>query len=37
VAALATGLLLVFGIGGPILQPPPPVAEQVREDEDDGD
>ena len=37
VAAVATGLLLVFGIGVPILPPPPPVAEQVREDEDDGE
>ena len=37
VAALATGLLLVFGISAPILPPPPPVSEQIREDEDDGE
>lgn len=37
-AVLVTGLLLIFGMGMPVVPPPPPVAELVRRGaEDDGE
>lgn len=36
-AALLSGLLLIFGLGYPIVPPPAPVAELVVKSEDDDD